>query len=84
MTWARFEQSDINDPSLYGDTAPDTGAGMPLLLVLGYSTGVQVVMIRACNEGYPKIPEVFTITEKARTRVCPPPTLRKKTLVDLN
>ena len=44
VTWARFEQSDINDPSLYGDTAPDTGAGMPLLLVLGYSTGVQVVM----------------------------------------
>ena len=44
MTWARFETSDINDPSLFGEPGLG-GAGMPLLLVLGYSSGVQVMMI---------------------------------------
>ena len=44
MTWARFETSDINDPSLFGEPGLG-GAGMPLLLVLGYSSGVQVMTI---------------------------------------
>ena len=44
MTWARFETSDINDPSLFGETGLG-GAGMPLLLVLGYSSGVQVIVV---------------------------------------
>ena len=41
-----------------------------LLFLLAGTTcgGHQQLAIRACNEGYPKIPEVFTITEKARTR----------------
>lgn len=41
ITWARFEFADINDPSFY----PDYNEGSsipPLLLVLGYNTGVQV------------------------------------------
>ena len=42
MTWARFETSDINDPSLFGEPGLGGGAGLPLLLVLGYSSGVQV------------------------------------------
>ncbi|XP_071744399.1 LOW QUALITY PROTEIN: BCAS3 microtubule associated cell migration factor [Lepeophtheirus salmonis] len=35
VTWARFEMSDINDPSLHGNEPP-------LLLILGYTSGVQV------------------------------------------
>ena len=42
VTWARFETSDINDPSLFGEPGLGGGAGLPLLLVLGYSSGVQV------------------------------------------
>lgn len=41
ITWARFEYADINDPTFY----PDYNEGSstpPLLLVLGYTTGVQV------------------------------------------
>lgn len=49
ITWARFEYADINDPALY----PDYNEGSstpPLLLVLGYSTGVQVWLIAATGE----------------------------------
>ena len=42
VTWARFETSDINDPGLYGEPGLGGGAGLPLLLVLGYTSGVQV------------------------------------------
>ena len=44
MTWARFEQADINDPSLYPDLGQFEGGecGLPLVLVLGYTAGVQV------------------------------------------
>jgi hypothetical protein len=41
ISWARFEYADINDPALY----PDYNEGSstpPLLLVLGYTIGVQV------------------------------------------
>ncbi|XP_076645308.1 uncharacterized protein LOC143354831 isoform X2 [Halictus rubicundus] len=49
ITWARFEYADINDPVLY----PDYNEGSntpPLLLVLGYTTGVQVWLIAATGE----------------------------------
>ncbi|XP_047369803.1 serine-rich adhesin for platelets-like isoform X3 [Vespa velutina] len=49
ISWARFEYADINDPALY----PDFNEGSstpPLLLVLGYSTGVQVWLIAATGE----------------------------------
>lgn len=42
ITWARFEYGDINDPALYPDSADDRNSSPPLLLVLGYGSGVQV------------------------------------------
>jgi len=45
VTWARFETTDINDPSLYCE-----GSDMPLLLVLGYNNGVQIWLIPASGE----------------------------------
>ena len=42
ITWARFEYGDINDPVLYPDSADDRNSSPPLLLVLGYGSGVQV------------------------------------------
>ena len=42
----RFEQADINDPSLYTENSFDAnGNSLPLLLVLGYTQGVQVLDI---------------------------------------
>lgn len=41
ITWARFEYADINDPAVYPDNLGDENAP-PLLLVLGYGSGVQV------------------------------------------
>ena len=42
----RFEQADINDPSLYTENSFDAnGNSLPLLLVLGYTQGVQVIMM---------------------------------------
>ena len=39
----RFEEADINDPSLYTENSFDAnGNSLPLLLVLGYTQGVQV------------------------------------------
>ncbi|XP_076177095.1 uncharacterized protein LOC143151636 isoform X2 [Ptiloglossa arizonensis] len=49
ISWARFEYADINDPALY----PDYNEGSntpPLLLVLGYTTGVQVWLVAATGE----------------------------------
>ncbi|KAL6423017.1 hypothetical protein ACFW04_010479 [Cataglyphis niger] len=49
ISWARFEYADINDPALY----PDYNEGSstpPLLLVLGYTVGVQVWLIAATGE----------------------------------
>ncbi|XP_011502085.1 PREDICTED: breast carcinoma-amplified sequence 3 homolog [Ceratosolen solmsi marchali] len=49
ITWARFEYADVNDPLFY----PDYNEGSsipPLLLVLGYTTGVQVWLIAASGE----------------------------------
>jgi len=46
VTWARFEQADINDPIFFNDYSnPGEPNSPPLLLVLGYSQGVQVWLI---------------------------------------
>ena len=50
VTWARFEQADINDPSLYPDNQEINGNSLPLLLVLGYNQGVQVWFIPGSGE----------------------------------
>ncbi|KAK7865422.1 hypothetical protein R5R35_012788 [Gryllus longicercus] len=50
ITWARFEYGDINDPALYPDSADDRSSTAPLLLVLGYGSGVQVWAIPASGE----------------------------------
>nr|CAD7448989.1 unnamed protein product [Timema bartmani] len=50
ITWARFEYGDINDPALYPDISDDHSETPPLLLVLGYGTGVQVWAIPASGE----------------------------------
>lgn len=43
ITWARFEYADVNDPSLFPDYIEGSSTP-PLLLVLGYTTGVQVCL----------------------------------------
>ena len=46
LHYIRFEQADINDPSLYTENSFDAnGNSLPLLLVLGYTQGVQVLDI---------------------------------------
>jgi len=50
VTWARFEQADINDPSLYTENQETNGSSLPLLLVLGYTQGVQVWLIPGSGE----------------------------------
>lgn len=40
ITWARFESADINDPAFFPDSTSETV--LPLVLILGYNTGVQV------------------------------------------
>ncbi|XP_068628128.1 breast carcinoma-amplified sequence 3 homolog isoform X2 [Battus philenor] len=42
IQWARFETADINEPTPEGDSDKDTS---PLLLILGYGSGVQVWLI---------------------------------------
>lgn len=49
ITWARFEYADINDPSFYSDYIEGSNTP-PLLLVLGYTTGVQVWLVSASGE----------------------------------
>ncbi|KAI4487707.1 hypothetical protein M0802_011897 [Mischocyttarus mexicanus] len=48
ISWARFEYADVNDPAFY--TTYTEGFTPPLLLVLGYSTGVQIWLISAVGE----------------------------------
>ncbi|CAK1578054.1 unnamed protein product, partial [Parnassius mnemosyne] len=42
IQWARFETADINEPTPEGDSDKDVS---PLLLILGYGSGVQVWLI---------------------------------------
>ena len=41
VVWARFEVADVNDPKLFPEGAEVNGNSPPLLLVLGYTQGVQ-------------------------------------------
>ena len=41
VVWARFEIADVNDPKLFPEGAEVNGNSPPLLLVLGYTQGVQ-------------------------------------------
>ncbi|XP_063231006.1 breast carcinoma-amplified sequence 3 homolog isoform X2 [Bacillus rossius redtenbacheri] len=50
IQWARFECGDINDPALYPESSEDHISAPPLLLVLGYSNGVQVWTVPASGE----------------------------------
>ncbi|XP_012279625.1 breast carcinoma-amplified sequence 3 homolog isoform X2 [Orussus abietinus] len=49
ISWARFEYADVNDPILHPDYNEGSGTP-PLLLVLGYGTGVQVWVVAASGE----------------------------------
>ncbi len=53
VTWARFETADINDPRLFPEgVAADVNGNSdpPLLLVLGYTQGVQVWLVPPSGE----------------------------------
>uniref|UniRef100_A0A8W7PCA8 BCAS3 domain-containing protein n=1 Tax=Anopheles coluzzii TaxID=1518534 RepID=A0A8W7PCA8_ANOCL len=51
ILWVRFENAaDISDPSLGDDWELDGGIAPPLLLILGYVTGVQVWVVPANGE----------------------------------
>nr|XP_049696903.1 breast carcinoma-amplified sequence 3 homolog [Helicoverpa armigera] len=47
IQWARFETADINEPTPEGDSDNDVS---PLLLILGYGSGVQVWLIPPSGE----------------------------------
>jgi len=75
VTWARFEQADINDPSLYTENSFDAnGNSLPLLLVLGYTQGVQVWLIPGSGEAK-LVLSLFHGQVKA-LRILPTPTPR--------
>jgi hypothetical protein len=71
----RFEQADINDPSLYTENSFDAnGNSLPLLLVLGYTQGVQVWLIPGSGEAK-LVLSLFHGQVKA-LRILPTPTAR--------
>ncbi|KAL0883655.1 hypothetical protein ABMA27_015781 [Loxostege sticticalis] len=47
IQWARFETADINEPTPEGDSDNDIS---PLLLILGYGSGVQVWLVPPTGE----------------------------------
>lgn len=53
ITWARFESADINDPAFFPDCTSDTV--LPLILILGYNTGVQVLKFTIFTSNLPVI-----------------------------
>lgn len=50
ITWARFEYADVNDPAVHPEGREDSVNLPPLLLVLGYGSGVQVWSVRSNGE----------------------------------
>jgi hypothetical protein len=50
VTWARFETVDLNDRSLYPESVEINGNSPSLVLILGYTVGVQVWLIPANGE----------------------------------
>eukprot|EP00094_Tigriopus_californicus_P011925 TCALIF_11520-PA protein Name:"Similar to rudhira Breast carcinoma-amplified sequence 3 homolog (Drosophila melanogaster)" AED:0.12 eAED:0.12 QI:210/0.88/0.7/1/0.77/0.6/10/0/1394 len=45
VTWARFETTDLNDVRLLPDSSESSGNASPLLLILGYTQGVQIWLV---------------------------------------
>eukprot|EP00095_Tigriopus_kingsejongensis_P005566 maker-scaffold12_size759060-snap-gene-2.15 protein:Tk05566 transcript:maker-scaffold12_size759060-snap-gene-2.15-mRNA-1 annotation:"breast carcinoma-amplified sequence 3-like protein" len=45
VTWARFEATDLNDLRLWPDGSDVNGNAPPLLLILGYTQGVQIWLV---------------------------------------
>lgn len=50
IIWARFEETDINDTRLFPQNQDVNGNSLPLLLVLGYTQGIQVWCIQGSGE----------------------------------
>lgn len=50
ILWAKFEETDINDISMFPQLEDMNGNSLPLLLVLGYSHGIQVWCIQGSSE----------------------------------
>lgn len=50
ITWARFEYCDVNDPALMSENCEEGINSPPLLLLLGYGSGVQVWCIKNSGE----------------------------------
>jgi len=50
IIWAKFEQTDINDPLLFPQNQDLNGNSLPLLLILGYTQGIQVWCIQGSGE----------------------------------
>jgi hypothetical protein len=50
VVWARFEVADVNDVKLFPEGMEMNGNSPPLLLVLGYTQGVQVWLIPMTGE----------------------------------
>ncbi|KAK3084553.1 hypothetical protein FSP39_015274, partial [Pinctada imbricata] len=50
IQWLHFEKNDINDLSVNPDLSSKDNKGIPLLLILGYSNGVQIWSINSQGE----------------------------------
>ncbi|XP_058788982.1 breast carcinoma-amplified sequence 3 homolog isoform X2 [Phymastichus coffea] len=50
IAWAKFEWADINDPAFFPEAYNEGSSIPPLLLVLGYSSGVQLWLVSASGE----------------------------------
>ncbi|XP_063448819.1 BCAS3 microtubule associated cell migration factor-like [Mytilus trossulus] len=59
ILWMRFERSDINDISRNPDFTVGENKGIPLLLILGYSNGVQIWNIMPNGEAQ----EVYSVRQ---------------------
>ncbi|CAG2251222.1 Breast carcinoma-amplified sequence 3,Breast carcinoma-amplified sequence 3 homolog [Mytilus edulis] len=59
ILWMRFERSDINDISRNPDFTVGENKGIPLLLILGYSNGVQIWNIMPSGEAQ----EVYSVRQ---------------------
>lgn len=72
IQWIRFEKSDINDISRNPDFTVGENKGIPLLLILGYSNGVQIWNVMPNGEAQ----EVYSVRQGPVRilRVLPSPT----------
>ncbi|KAG8332960.1 Breast carcinoma amplified sequence 3 [Homalodisca vitripennis] len=80
ITWVRVLQADINDPAFYPDTGEQDGVP-PLLLALGYGSGVQVWLVPVTGEAR----EVLSWSQSSVRTLCilPTPEIRLPLKQDL-